>query len=205
MEGNRVRLFTIFILLFSLSSCASFSNSYESASPQAIAQFKKVRIPLKDDTRFTIVQGAFGRISHSRPGEGYSWDFEVPIGTPVVAAQSGKVIGIWEPNDGNGCNSKYLHLGHYIRILHADGTIAQYVHINSQVEVGDIVEKGQIIAVTAKNGWICAPHWHLHFGIYRSTREINAPDNKTIPVYFESIEGGLLKARQRYKAPNYKI
>lgn len=195
MVLNRTVSLAIVSVLF--VGCTLLSNGYESASSAEREGFKKVRVPLLDNTRFTIVQGAFGQPSHSLPGESYSWDFGVSIGTPVVAAEAGKVIGIWEPYEGGGCDSKFLHFGHYIRVRHRDGTIAQYVHVKSEVQVGEEVEKGERIAVTAKNGWLCVPH--LHFGVYRSVREINSPKNKTIPVCFEGVPGGILRERGRYR------
>lgn len=184
------------LLLFFVAcsgGCGVLSNPYEVT--------KKVRVPLKTGTPFTLIQGAFDEPSHNRKGDEYSWDFGVPLGTSVVAAQSGKVIGIWEPAEGSGCHPQYFHLGHYLRIRHADGTIAQYVHVKSKVKVGDIVEKGQWIAETAENGWLCKPH--LHFGVYRDARHINAPDNETLPLYFEGIEDGVLKSRKQYETPAY--
>lgn len=147
---------------------------------------RHVRLPFSPGTKFVISQGPFGKASHSESGNEYQWDFDVPYGTPVLAVESGTVIDVWTPKGGGGCDPKFKDFAHNLKIRHADGTVAQYVHVDSRVEVGQAVEVGQTIAVTAKNGWICAPQ--LHFGVYRSERNLyNSPNRESIPLTFEGM------------------
>jgi dienelactone hydrolase len=184
------------LIILLLAGCASGQlrpNSYEAASLSERTLFKKVFLPLPPNTQFTISQGAFGAESHGEAGNQYSWDFDVPYGTAVVAVQSGKVIDVWEPNQGGDCDSKLLDFAHNIKIQHSDGTIAQYVHVQSRVKVGDSIRQGKVIAVTAKNGWICQPQ--LHFSVYESKDHLYPSKNrKTLPLFFEGVPDGIAKA-----------
>jgi murein DD-endopeptidase MepM/ murein hydrolase activator NlpD len=173
------------------------TNAYESGDP---ARYKRVGLPLSSGTAFVISQGAFGRASHSEKGNEYQWDFDVPYGTRVVAVEAGVVIDVWEPDGGGGCDAKYSNDAHNVKVRHADGTVAQYVHVDSRVRVGETVQRGQTIAATAENGWICQPQ--LHFGIYRSERTLySSPQRESIPVRFDGLPSGLAKERLRATVP----
>jgi|GEM_PF-3524559 len=78
------------------------------------------------------------------------------------------------------------------KLLHGDGTVAQYVHIESKVKIGDRVQRDQVIAVTANNGFHCTPQ--LHFNIFQDrnhTPEAGSP--KTIPLLFEGLPNGIAR------------
>jgi murein DD-endopeptidase MepM/ murein hydrolase activator NlpD len=181
-----------------LAGCAHGpANPYESASTIERSSFKPVRIPLPSGTRFRISQGAFGRYTHHDPGHEYTWDFDVPYGTPVLSVEDGDVLFVWEPPGEGGCDPKFNDSPHDIQIRHDDGTVAQYVHVQSEVKVGDRVVRGQRIAVTAKNGFICTPQ--LDFGIYQDTAHLpQSSQMRNIPLLFEGLpDGGL--AREGYE------
>ena len=184
--------FSAFLLtLLSLLGCTT-ANPYSSSTRSDRARFKKVPFPFKHSTAFYISQGPFGKASHSELGNEYSWDFDVPYGTEVFAVESGKVIEVWSPDKEGGCDPMFLAGAHNIKIEAADGSVAQYVHIDTKVNLGQIVKEGDLVAVTAKNGYICAPQ--LHFGIYKSRSDLYiSPTRKTLPLLFEGLPGGIAK------------
>lgn len=188
-------------LLMIVSGCATPGPTpYDSVDQMVREAYKKVALPFRPGTEFKISQGAFGQNSHNEPGNEYSWDFDVQLGTPVVAVQRGKVIGVWEPGKGGGCDPKFSSAAHNVKIEHRDHTVAQYVHINSRVKVGHIVEAGQVIGLTAQNGWMCTPQ--LHFGIYASHAELyDSPKRKTIPLLFDGLPDGLARSGLRGRVP----
>jgi murein DD-endopeptidase MepM/ murein hydrolase activator NlpD len=180
----------ICILLFGLYGCAS-ANSHDS--------YKKVALPFRKGTEVYVSQGAFGKASHSESGNQYSWDFDVPYGTEVLAVEDGKVVGIWAPEKDGGCDRSYSEFAHNIKIEASDGTVAQYVHIEPRVKVGQLVKRGEVVAVTARNGFICEPQ--LHFGIYQSRDNLyTSPTRKTLPVLFDGLPGGVAKEGLRFTA-----
>ncbi|ASR36596.1 peptidase M23 [Prauserella marina] len=81
-------------------------------------------------------------------------DIAAPIGTPIVAANSGRVIA-------SGPATGY---GLWVRIEHDGGTITTYGHNHRNlVAVGDTVQAGQPIAEVGNRGQSTGPH--LHFQI----------------------------------------
>jgi murein DD-endopeptidase MepM/ murein hydrolase activator NlpD len=175
------------VAAFAIVGCKSkVANPYESANVEAASRWKEVRVPLPTGTKFYLSQGAFGRSSHSQKGVEYRWDFDVPYGTPVVAADSGTVIAVREPHQGGGCDPKYSEVPNSIQVRHADGTVAQYVHIDPRVAVGQVVHEGDTIAVTALNGFICTPQ--LDFLVYRSEQTLyDSPARESLPLRFAGL------------------
>ncbi len=179
-------------MLISLGCRSRHPNPYESASADAMSQWKRVQLPLPSHTRFVISQGAFGRGSHHDSGIEYRWDFDVPYGTPVVAVEAGTVTAVVEPHKGGGCDPKYGAVPNSILIRHADGTVAQYVHVASRVVAGQAVQQNDVVAVTAMNGFICTPQ--LDFLIYRSDQTLyDSPNRQSLPLRFRGLPDELAR------------
>jgi len=96
-------------------------------------------------------------------GYGWRWgrmhkgiDIAGPIGTPIMAADSG-VVTYAEWNDGG--------YGYLVEITHPDGTETVYAH-NSRILVqkGQKVDRGQQISEMGSTGFSTGPH--LHFEIH---------------------------------------
>jgi hypothetical protein len=91
-------------------------------------------------------------------------DILASIGTPVIAARSGEVR--WVETDFDG---QFRHP--QIVIRHTDKVDIFYYHIDRlQVRLGDTVKQGQVVAYTARTGWMWpntpgvyqgAPHLHM--------------------------------------------
>lgn len=95
-------------------------------------------------------------------GYGYRWgrlhrgiDIAGPVGTPILAASSGEVIG-------SGWSGGY---GKLVKLKHQDGSVTYYAH-NSRILVskGQRVRQGQQIAALGNTGRSTGPH--LHFEIH---------------------------------------
>ena len=133
----------------------------------------------------------------------FAYDFTMPIGTNIVAMRAGEVIATQEHNpDGNrtcGTNGE-----NFVFIQHDDGTVATYIHLTingALVEVGDMVEQGELIGISGDTGCSAGPH--THNTIFRQagpyTRRYSMPFN------FSNAEGELderngLKINVSYKA-----
>lgn len=101
--------------------------------------------------------------SSSFHGEGrpdqYATDFDVPEGTPFVAARGGTVVRVVEdqPSAGGG-------QGNLVLIRHDDGTHAYYLHAPEggiTVEEGDEVAHGDELGVVGRSGLAGYPHLHF--------------------------------------------
>ncbi len=101
------------------------------------------------------VTGNFGdcRDSCSRRHAGI--DIAASTGTPVLAAEDGRVIDV-------GYNRGAC--GSVVWVRHPDGSSTRFCH-NSKilVETGDCVKKGQVIAKVGNTGIGSGPHMHLEF------------------------------------------
>ena len=108
---------------------------------------------------YTCISSGFGQ----RWGSFHSGvDFATPLGTPVHAWKSGKVIyASW-------CGS----YGNYIKIRHEDGTESCYAHLSRYAcSVGDYVNCHDIIAYSGSTGNSTGPH--LHFEIKVNNQFVN--------------------------------
>jgi murein DD-endopeptidase MepM/ murein hydrolase activator NlpD len=79
-------------------------------------------------------------------------DFPAEVGTPIVAAASGKVIvAEWHPQYGK-----------MLEIDHGSGLVSRYAHASQLlVKQGDLVMAGQRVAVVGTTGRSTGPHLHF--------------------------------------------
>ncbi|MEX1014271.1 MAG: peptidoglycan DD-metalloendopeptidase family protein [Candidatus Paceibacterota bacterium] len=97
-----------------------------------------------------------------RTGNHIGVDFRAPIGTPMLASESGVITAI---DDNDVSSWQKYQFGKYIIIEHDNRLSSIYAHLSSfNVNVGDRVEKGQIIGYSGNTGYSTGPH--LHFGVY---------------------------------------
>ncbi len=104
-------------------------------------------------------------------GYGWRWgrlhngiDIAAPIGTPIFAAASGKVVGA-------GWHSGY---GNVIKLEHLDGSLTLYAHTNRiMVEHGQQVHQGEQIAEMGSTGNSTGSH--LHFEIHTKEDRVIDP------------------------------
>ena len=81
-------------------------------------------------------------------------DIPCPIGTPILAGESGTVIASYYSASA----------GEYIVIDHGNGVCTEYMHNSTRlVEAGDTVSRGQVIAYSGNTGFSTGPH--CHFGL----------------------------------------
>lgn len=116
----------------------------------------------------------------------------MPIGTPILAARSGKVVEVVSHLDGIG----FFH-GNRIVIEHEDKTKAVYAHIQKNgavVKPGKFVRQGQHIGYSGMVGATINPHLHFHV--------LDRDGSKTIPITFREVDGGIPLAGQFYISAN---
>lgn len=169
-----MRICIALLIIVTLGSCAASNNPLR----KEIKLLQKGK--LKDDTSYVyglpyetgtshrIIQGYFGPFSHQ---ERAALDFKMARGTKILAIREGVVVRVKEDGDRGGWNRKYRPYGNNIVIQHPDGTRAGYWHLQHNgalVNVGDTVQKGQVIALSGKTGYTATPH--LHLLVWRSDR-----------------------------------
>lgn len=128
-------------------------------------------LPLKGEL---TVSSEFGLRSNPFGGRGFEMhagiDFKGPIGTPIYATADGKVRRA--ENSGG--------YGNHVILDHGYGYETLYAHMTEMaVEVGQSVQRGQIVGYLGNTGRSSGPH--LHYGVYRQGNPIN-------PRYYLPLE-----------------
>ena len=160
---------------------------------EAPAQY---RLPYAAGSRFAVLQGNFrtdvsgscrsGCGTHSAELMHYALDFDLPEGTPVLAARAGTVAlaaGGWSAEHCGGTapiadappgylvSANIDNEANYVEIDHGDGTSALYLHlseVSSQVlakaRTGGEVRQGELLGRSGRTG-MTQCHPHLHFQV----------------------------------------
>jgi len=90
-------------------------------------------------------------------------DFGIRVGTPILSAASGIVLGTGDTD--KACNG--VSYGRWVLIRHQNGLSSLYAHLSViQVREGDSVSSQQQIALSGNTGYSTGPH--LHFTVYAS-------------------------------------
>ncbi len=90
-------------------------------------------------------------------------DFGVKMGSRILAAQSGVVVGSGD-TDASCTGVSY---GKWILLRHNNGLSTLYAHLSViQVKAGETVSAGQKIGLSGSTGYSTGPH--LHFTVYAS-------------------------------------
>lgn len=89
-------------------------------------------------------------------------DFAGKLGSEIIAVASGVVV---ESGERNG-------YGGMVKINHGNGFQTRYAHNKKNlVKTGDVVKKGQIIALMGSTGRSTGPH--VHFEVYKYGRPVD--------------------------------
>jgi len=134
--------------------------------------------PIAPNTTFQISQAFGGSFSHTDEQNKYAVDIAMPIGTPVHAARSGIVVEVEDDFYKGGTDKAYSSEANNIRILHDDGSMAIYAHMElekAQVYPGLEVFAGQLIGYSGNTGFTTGPHLHFAVQINQGMRLVSVP------------------------------
>ena len=127
--------------------------------------------PFAQGEQFPISQGFQGEKTHLTPDSEFAIDIAMPVGTAIHAVRSGTIMDVEEDFNRGGTNmEKFVDKANHVRILHEDGTMAIYAHLDLasvSVRPGARIRAGQKIARSGNTGFSSGPH--LHFVIQQNT------------------------------------
>ena len=127
-------------------------NKIWSSSPEKIMFKTSFKQPL--DTVVTSIYGTKRVYNKSKQGQHLGTDYRAAIGDKVPAANSGKVVFAGD----------LFYTGWTVIIDHGLDIFTVYGHCSKTlVEVGQMVEKGHVIALSGNTGRTSGPH--LHWGV----------------------------------------
>lgn len=183
---------TIALHVFPTDAHASYSYTFKyaympgdyRAHPDDKAHYQ---LPFSAGQQFRIAQAFGGKASHTDTQNYYAVDIGMPEGTPVLAARDGVVMTVDNDFYGAGLDmAKYGDRANNIRVVHSDGTMAVYAHLElegARVHVGQRVHAGQVLALSGDTGYTTGPH--LHFCV-----QINANMHLvSVPFQFSGADG----------------
>ncbi|SFB69368.1 M23 family metallopeptidase [Kaistella jeonii] len=152
-------------------------------------------LPFEKGKTQLIFQGYNGKFSHQNE---FALDFDLKMGSPILAAREGIVVQVVDNNNKNCPDISCAKYNNKILIMHNDGTFADYSHLKYRggvVKKGDEVKKAQLIGYSGSTGFASGPH--LHFAVF-----INRIDGKRtfIETKFKTSEseGTLLEEGKTY-------
>ncbi len=104
-------------------------------------------------------------------------DFAAPVGTPIKAAGSGRVVS-------RGVKGGY---GKAVVLAHPGSVTTLYGHMSrfaSGLSVGDKVKQGQVIGYVGMTGLATGPHLHYEYrvnGVHRDPAKVKLPKAESVP------------------------
>lgn len=129
-----------------------------------------LRTPFAKDKAYPVSQGFNGEKTHLGEDSEYAIDIAMPEGSPVHAVRDGVVMDVEEDFNAGGTDlEKYADKANHVRVLHEDGTMALYAHLQLAsviVRPGARVRAGQLLARSGNTGFSSGPH--LHFAIQQN-------------------------------------
>jgi murein DD-endopeptidase MepM/ murein hydrolase activator NlpD len=127
-------------------------------------------------------QGAGGQASHTKSLH-WSYDFLLPVGTPILSACDGVVVAAVDSFVGGGTDIKYKARANYVVVRHErDGLYSRYYHLQPNslaVKRGERIQAGTALGLSGCTGYTTGPHLHfdvVDFCIYSYARVVAVED-----------------------------
>ena len=181
---QRTEAFTVAPIKTGASWEYSYTNYYKLGSNCARHDDSCIyMLPYEPGQKFKVTQGYNGKYSHTGSNQ-YAIDWQMPEGTPVLAARAGIVVRVKDYSDRGGSSMAFDPYNNYVLIRHEDGTLAHYCHLKKGgcvVHPGQEVAAGQLIAHSGNTGFSTGPH--LHLCIFKTK---NGRERLSIPVHFRT-------------------
>ena len=132
---------------------------YSTVTPKSYIT-KPFIVPL--DSKITSAFGKARVYNGSLKGYHSGTDFRAPMGTPIIAANDGRVALV----------KKRFYSGGTVLLDHGEGIYTCYFHMSAfDVKAGELVKRGQVLGLSGKSGRVTGPH--LHFSARINTVQVD--------------------------------
>lgn len=150
------------------------------------------RLPYKKGQTYEVSQSCNGSYSHTGHGK-YAIDFDMPTGTPILAARAGRVVDIKQDSNRGGEGEEYENDGNYVTILHDDATLGHYFHLHPNtvgVALGQEISAGELIGRAGNTGYSSGPHLHFEVvEVHLGEQPKDDPHQISVPIVFDARRG----------------
>jgi murein DD-endopeptidase MepM/ murein hydrolase activator NlpD len=119
------------------------------------------KLPFTPGPNIRLRSGYGEKANRVMPMNEYLLMWDMPEGTPVLAAREGTVIGTRDDSNEHGLSEEYRSRANLVMVEHPDGTIADYVHLKYQgvaVKVGQQVKTGELLGYSGETGMTRGPN-----------------------------------------------
>ena len=208
--GNKTSIALVVASILFTPSCASIRTNIDEncvssfASQYPAREESRFVLPWQVDQGFQLTQGNCTFESHSLSKKQHmSFDFKMPIGTPVHASEDGRVFAVVE-QFMDDIDDGYSE-ANYIGIEHDSGTLTWYMHLTfegSLVQVDDYVARGERIGFSGNTGDSSYPHLHFFAQqLIDSCRDVEAMTADLalcpqVPITFSNASPGDIVLRE---------
>lgn len=186
--GSALSLVAIHAVDTGRASSFYFMYRWKPGAPDALHDENAVYdLPFARGRAWRVLQGYDGAYTHNGDYR-FSLDFDMPEGSEVCAARGGLVVEAQDSLDGHGLEESFRGRDNYVRVLHDDGTVAEYVHLmqgGARVAPGQRVRAGELLGLSGNVGYSAGPH--LHFDVYVA---VDGEHVRTIPTRFRTDSCG---------------
>lgn len=179
--------FAVFLVVVCVAACATTSTTSsgtgKNGRPCAFPELN-LRLPFEETTERMVKQGNGGAFSHRGRAE-FAWDFDLPEGTPVLAAADGVVAEAVDLYHDGGPDPALEERDNFVTLDHGGALFSHYGHLapgGVLVHDGEHVHRGQVIGRSGNTGYTSGPHLHFAVIDYR---------NRSVPVCFVDVDGGV--------------
>lgn len=135
--------------------------------------------PFASYRKFQVSQAFNSTFSHTDQQNKYAVDLVMPEDSEVHAARGGVVMSLENDYVKGGVDKQaYKARANSIRILHDDGSMAVYAHLQvgrAQVYAGMRVQAGQLIAYSGNTGFSSGPHLHFAVQVNQGMNLVSVP------------------------------
>jgi len=159
---KKLSLLTLLVLLLTFTMTWATKNSEQPILPIDPPSI----LPIAGDFKITSPYGMRMHPIHKVKKMHTGIDIPAPHGTPIIATSDGTVLKVEDKKTG---------YGKLIVIQHDSTYQSHYAHLSEiNVEIGQTVKKGEVIAKIGSSGAAVAPH--LHYEVIENGRKVN-PEN----------------------------
>ena len=141
-------------------------------------KIKKMMLPTQRPVANALIGSKFGWRAdpfNGRTSLHTGLDFAAPTGTPIMAAAVGSVV----------TSEHHYAYGNMVEIDHGNDLVTRYAHASKiLVKKGDLVKRGQVIALVGSTGRSTGPHLHFEVmmqGQFQDPSRFLASSEKLMP------------------------